>query len=102
MRVVFTKIASISYLNILEFLNERWTEKEIEAFMIDVEEVVKKLESGDYQQYQKSAYKTRSALIEKRHVRMFFQKDSLQISVLFFFDMRDDPKKIPHSLKSQI
>jgi len=48
----------------------------------------------------KSNFKTRSALVGKKHVRMFFRKENeRQIKVLLFFDMRQDPEKIIELLK---
>ncbi len=65
MRIVFTEIAEESYQKILEFLSYVWTEKEITVFINDVEKVGNNLEEGNYMLFQKSRFKTRSALIGK-------------------------------------
>lgn len=42
----------------------------------------------------------RSALIGKKHVKMYFRKENeTQINVLLFFDMRQNPEKIIDLLK---
>ena len=101
MRIVFSEIADQSYEKILEFLSKVWTEKEVEIFINDTESIVDELKVSNYLMFQKSRFKTRSALIGKKHVRMFFIKEHENlIKVLLFFDMREDPKKIPNLLKS--
>ncbi|KQR91983.1 hypothetical protein ASG01_13365 [Chryseobacterium sp. Leaf180] len=95
MRVVFTKIAEISYGEILQFLSEVWTQREMNVFIDDVESIVTQLMEGKYRMFQKSQAGTRSALIGKKHVRMFFRKENEnQINVILFFDMRQNPEKI--------
>lgn len=100
MRVIFTKVAESSYERILIFLSEVWTEKEIEIFVNDAENIVNDLMTGQYKMFQKSRYRTRSALIGKKHVRMFFRKENENlIKILLFFDMREDYRKIPKLLR---
>ncbi|MEC3875750.1 hypothetical protein [Chryseobacterium salviniae] len=93
MRIIFSKVANESYENILEFLSQTWTEKEIGVFIDEAEKVIDKLKEGKFRLYQKYSKDIRSVLIGKKHVRMFFRKDS-QIQILLFFDMRQDPQKI--------
>lgn len=93
MRIIFSKVANESYENILEFLSQTWTEKEIGVFIDEAEKVIDKLKECKFRLYQKYSKDIRSALIGKKHVRMFFRKDS-QIQILLFFDMRQDPQKI--------
>ncbi|MCU7618172.1 hypothetical protein NZ698_13265 [Chryseobacterium sp. PBS4-4] len=100
MRVIFTKVAENSYERVLQFLSETWTEKEIEIFVSDTENIINQLEKGKYLMFQKSPFKSRSALIGKKHIRVFFKKEGRNlIKVLLFFDMRQDPIKILQILK---
>lgn len=100
MRIVFSKIANQSYEEIIEFLSSTWTQKEIEVFIDDAQRIVNKLRGGKFNLYQKYSKDIRSALIGKKHVRMFFTKEnSEQIRILLFFDMRQDPQKINELLK---
>jgi len=95
MRIIFSKVASRSYENILEFLSQTWTEKEIGIFIDEAEKITNQLKEGKFRLFQKYSKDIRSALIGKKHVRMFFRKESDdQIKVLLFFDMRQDPQKI--------
>ncbi|HCR74972.1 MAG TPA: hypothetical protein DIW37_00895 [Chryseobacterium sp.] len=95
MRIIFSKVASRSYENILEFLSQTWTEKEMEIFIDEAEKVTNQLKEGKFLLFQKYSKDIRSALIGKKHVRMFFRKESeTKIKVLLFFDMRQDSQKI--------
>lgn len=100
MRVVFTKIAERSYEDILCFLSAIWSQKEMDIFINDTEKIINQLKAGKYLMFQKSIFSTRSALIGKKHVRMYFRKENEnQIKVLLFFDVRQDPEKIIDLLK---
>ncbi|MFY7844019.1 hypothetical protein [Chryseobacterium gambrini] len=95
MRIIFSKVASRSYENILEFLSQTWTGKEMGIFIDEAEKVTNQLKEGKFLLFQKYSKDIRSALIGKKHVRMFFQKESeTKIKVLLFFDMRQNPQKI--------
>lgn len=95
MRIIFSKVASRNYENILEFLSQTWTEKEMGIFIDEAEKVTNQLKEGKFLLFQKYSKDIRSALIGKKHVRMFFRKESeTKIKVLLFFDMRQDPQKI--------
>lgn len=99
MRVVFSKIANQTYEDILEFLSYVWTEKEMNIFITDVFKIVEDLENGNFLRFQKFNKTTRSALIGKNHIRMFFRKEMDKIRILLFFDMRQNPEKIINLLK---
>lgn len=95
MQVEFSEIAKKTLAENIEFLKKVWTNREIVIFLEDVKKITDDLENGKYSQFQSSFQKTRSVLIGKKHVRMFFRKENdTQIKVLLFFDMRQDPQKI--------
>lgn len=95
MQVEFSKIARRTLLENIEFLNKVWTRREVVIFLNDVKRITEDLENGKYLQFENSSRKTKSVLIGKKHVRMFFRKENDDlIKVLLFFDMRQDPQKI--------
>lgn len=95
MQVEFSEIAKKTLAENIEFLKKVWTNREIVIFLEDVKKITDDLENGKYSQFQSSFQKTRSVLIGKKHVRMFFRKENdSQIKVLLFFDMRQAPQKI--------
>lgn len=100
MQVEFSKIAQQTLIENVEFLKNVWTNREIVIFLEDVKKITNDLENGKYLQFQKSTQNTRSVLIGKKHVRMFFRKEKeTKIIILLFFDMRQNPQKILDLLK---
>lgn len=96
MQVEFSEIAKQSLRDQIIFLEKSWTNKEIVLFLQDIRKVSMDLKEGKSKLYQKYSKDIRSALIGKKHVRMFFrnENDSGVVRVLLFFDMRQDPQKI--------
>lgn len=97
MRVVFSKIAEIHRNEILEFLTQNWTEKEVKTFVEEYESVVDNLKAKlvTYPFYSRT-HKIQYALIGKKHVKMFFKiypKENL-ILVFDFFNVKKNPNKI--------
>jgi len=100
MQVEFSEIARKTLSENIQFLRKLWTNREIVIFLEDVKKVTNDLEDGKYLQFQKSTRNTRSVLIGKKHVRMFFRKENeTKIVILLFFDMRQNPQKILDLLK---
>ena len=99
MQVEFSKIAKQTLHENIEFLNKILTNREIVIFLEDVKAIANNLEDGKYEQFQKSIRNTRSVLIGKKHVRMFFRKEETKVIILLFFDMRQNPQKIFDLLK---
>lgn len=95
MQIEFSEIAKKTLAKNIEFLKRIWTNREVVIFLEDVKRITNDLENGKYSQFQSSLHKTKSVLIGKKHVRMFFRKENeTKIKVLLFFDMRQDPQKI--------
>lgn len=95
MQVEFSEIARKTLAENIEFLRKIWTNREVTIFLDDVKKITNDLENGKYLQFRNSSLKTKSVLIGKKHVRMFFRKENEdKIIVLLFFDMRQDPQKI--------
>lgn len=100
MQVEFSKIAKQTLAENIQFLRKLWTNREVSVFLEDVKRVTNDLENGKYGQFQNSSHFTKSVLIGKKHVRMYFRKENeTQINVLLFFDMRQNPEKIIDLLK---
>lgn len=99
MEIKYTEIAKQSLQENVDFLLKIWTIKEINTLLDDIQKVLTDLHDGKWKQFQKSPFKTRSALIGKKHIRMYFREDKDSIKVLLFFDTRQDPQKIIELLK---
>lgn len=97
MRVVFSKVADIHYKEILVHLSKKWTEKEIQAFISEYENVIEniKIKMISYPYYSKK-HQIQFALMGNKNVKMFFKiypKENL-IFVFDFFIVRKDPNKL--------
>jgi len=100
MQIEISKIAKESLGEQIEFLEKIWSNREIVIFLEDVIKVTSDLKEGKFNLYQKYSNDIRSALIGKKHVRMFFRKENeIKIIILLFFDMRQNPQKILDLLK---
>ena len=100
MQVEFSEIARKTLAENIQFLRKLWTNREVINFLGDVKRITNDLENGKYSQFQNSSHFTKSVLIGKKHVRMYFRKENKnQIKVLLFFDMRQNPEKIIDLLK---
>ncbi|OBW39559.1 hypothetical protein AB670_04100 [Chryseobacterium sp. MOF25P] len=100
MQIKISQIAKISLRDQIEFLEKTWSSREIVIFLEDIRKVSGDLKQGKFRQFQKYSSDIRSALIGKKHVRMFFRKENeKQIRILLFFDVRQDPQKIIDLLK---
>lgn len=100
MQVEFSEIAKRTLADNIQFLRKTWTNKEVVNFLQDVKRITIELENGNYNQFQNSLHFTKSTLIGKKHVRMYFRiENENQIKVLLFFDMRQNPEKIIDLLK---
>jgi len=95
MQIEFSEIAKQTLRNQIVFLENVWSNREIVVFLKDIRKVSDDLKKGKFTHYPKYSCDIRSALIGKKHVRMFFRKENDDlIKVLLFFDMRQDPQKL--------
>jgi hypothetical protein len=84
--------AEHSYQAILEYLEEKWTLREIERFITRTEEVIGYLKKNPllYQRIKNNTYKA----ILNRQVSLFYKIDGENIYLQFFWDNRQNPSKL--------
>lgn len=100
MQIEFSEIAIKSLRDQIIFLEVTWTNKEIISFLKDIRKVSDDLKENKFNIYQQYSKDIRSALIGRKHVRMFFKKENGEkIIVLLFFDMRQNPERLNEVLK---
>lgn len=100
MQIEFSEIAIKSLRDQIIFLEVTWTNKEIISFLKDIRKVSDDLKENKFTIYQQYSKDIRSALIGRKHVRMFFKKENGEkIIVLLFFDMRQNPERLNEVLK---
>ena len=91
--VTWSPTAQHSYYLILEYLEEKWTSKEIIAFIIRTEEVIKHICQNPllFPYSKKSA--THKCVVIKQ-VSLFYRINRTTVELLVFWDNRQDPTKL--------
>ncbi len=96
MTIVWSAKAKITFLNVLDYLNENWTKKEIIQFNQRTQITINAIRKNPniFPASIKSK-EIRKAIIDKNN--SFYYKIDLyqqEIHLLTFFDCRQDPKKV--------
>lgn len=98
MDISWTPIARRSYFKILDHLEEAWTEKEIQNFINEVNDLLEQIRHNP-EMFQQSRGKKdiRKGFVTKHNTlyyRVRSRKKELQL--LLFWDNRQDPDKLPY------
>jgi plasmid stabilization system protein ParE len=92
LNINWTAEALYTYQNILAYLQEEWTEKDILNFIDRTEKLLKLISQQPYS-FKASAYKEiRQAVIGKQNSLYYLVRNN-EILLLTFWDNRIDPKK---------
>lgn len=92
--IIWSPIAKTSYIEILDFLDENWTMKEIKSFITRTERLLKLISNNpNLFQYSKDSDTFRCVIVP--HVSLFYTLRNQNIELLTFWDNRKDPKKRP-------
>lgn len=96
MRVFWTPTARITYLRIIEYLEEKWTNKEVNNFISEVEETIVKVRSNPnlFPSIKKKNEVHRVVIM--KHNSMYYRVKTDQVEILAFWDNRRNPKKRPY------
>ncbi len=91
--VTWSPIARLTYYQILEHLDEKWTEKELIAFINRTEKVISHIcENPKLYPYSKES-DTHKCVVVKQ-VSLFYRRKAKTIELLMFWDNRQDPSKM--------
>lgn len=85
--------AEITYARILEYLDEKWTIKEIEAFIARTEEILKHITANPLMYPYSSQSDTHRCVVVKQ-VSLFYRMNVAEIEILTFWDNRKNPSKL--------
>lgn len=100
MLVNFVAYAKISIEEIIEFLELKWTEREIDFFFDEIDRLIKTIEDGiiKYPFYKQT--KIQKAFIVKGEISVFFhQKSQNEVDFILFFPNKKDPQQLKNLLK---
>ena len=88
--VIWSPVARVTYYQILEYLEQNWTTKEIESFITRVEYVVQHIGENPLQ-YPASKEKNIHRCVVVKQISLFFRVKEGNIELLVFWDNRQDP-----------
>ncbi|MCU7617011.1 hypothetical protein NZ698_07360 [Chryseobacterium sp. PBS4-4] len=95
MKIVFSITAIESLKQIIDFLNERWTHKELKLFNKDLEKLIESFNDQliSYQTID-SDKKLQFALLGKKQVKVYFKMKEDFIEILLFLPSKSNPENI--------
>jgi len=96
MKISWTPTAIVGYFNILDYLEEVWTEREIQNFISEVDKLLEQIaKNPELFQSSRKKKNVRKGFITK-HNTLYYRvkpgKDELEL--LTFWDNRQDPNKL--------
>ncbi|HEY9195142.1 MAG TPA: hypothetical protein VIM77_02715 [Mucilaginibacter sp.] len=92
--VIWSPVAEITYYQVLEYLDENWTIKEIEAFIKRTDEVISHIRNNPMLYPYSKVSDTYKCVVVKQ-VSLFYRVRLNAIELLMFWDNRLDPAKLP-------
>jgi len=91
--VTWSPTAQLTYYKVLEYLDEKWTEKELKAFIHRTEEVILYIcDNPLLYPYSKESDTYKCVIV--RQVSLFYRKKATTIELLMFWDNRQNPAKL--------
>ena len=90
--VIWSTTAKRTYYQIIEFLIEKWTEKEAEVFINRVEEVLGYIKENPFLYPYSEASDTFKCVVVKQGI-LFYQL-GMEVELLLFWDTRRDPANL--------
>jgi len=101
MNVIWGKKAKYSYFDELDFILKKWNQKEVDKFILLVNEFIKTLEEGVLEGKVSSKTDMRSFTISKQTTVFFdINEQTETIELLLFWNNTKDPKTLKRLLKS--
>jgi plasmid stabilization system protein ParE len=91
-KIIWLPVAEKRYDEIIGYLQENWTDKEIANFIARTEEVLEVIQTNPDIYRRSEKRDIRQALITK-HNLLLYRKRSNKIELITFFDTRQNPSK---------
>lgn len=95
MKVIFSDIAVESLQEIITFLNEHWSPRELKVFNKDLEKLIQSFQDEliSYP-FVQSDSQVRFALIGKKQIKVYFDVRTESIEILLFLPSKGNPENI--------
>lgn len=99
-KVIWSPEAILTFDNIIEYLHENWTSKEVVRFIERTEDVIFLLEQNPYLFRGSDKENIHEALVTKQNLLLFQIIEShKQVELISFWDTRQNPKEKLSQLK---
>ena len=92
--VIWSPVAELTYYEILEYLNENWTIKEVIAFVKRTDEVIGHISNNPLLYPYSKGRDTHKCVVVKQVSLFYHVKSNDIIKLLMFWDNRLDPDKL--------
>jgi hypothetical protein len=95
MKVSWTPTARKTYFNILDYLEESWTKRELANFVHKVEHVIAQIKENSVMEASKKKKNIRKGFVTENNSLYYRVKPvKKEIELLLFWDNRRDPAKL--------
>ncbi|MEN9522105.1 MAG: hypothetical protein RL065_482 [Bacteroidota bacterium] len=93
-KIVWAPLASETFDHVIDYLENRWTKKEISNFITRTEDIISILKINPYA-FRKSLKANIHEVLITKHNLLIYQIDTknYRVELLVFFDTRRHPKK---------
>ncbi|MDT3403828.1 type II toxin-antitoxin system RelE/ParE family toxin [Mucilaginibacter terrae] len=91
--IIWSPKAKITYYNILRYLSEEWTEKEVIDFTHRVSITIKHI-SHNYQLYPYSVRKNAYRAVITKQTSLLYRFKNGSVQLVMFWDNRQNPDKL--------
>jgi len=99
MEIIWTKLANITYLEVLDNLNKRWTKKELKAFKYLSNNLLDKIKNRQMSHlFANEKLGIRKGIIHK-NVSLYYKEIDNKIYLITFFNNRMNPSTLKELLK---
>ncbi len=98
MKIIWTRTAKLSFAGILDYLNENWTQREIDNFADETRNVILQIQKNPLMYIASSNAKNiRKGFVNKK-VSLFYRvsKRKKEITLLMFWDNRQNPESLKY------
>ncbi len=94
LKIYWTKRAEKTFDKVVVYLLKDWSEKEVKSFVKKTNSVIEHISENPKMFPASKKINIHSALITKHNSLLFKIKGNNQIDLLFFWDNRQNPKKL--------
>lgn len=101
MEIIWTKLANITYLEVLHNLNQRWTKKELKSFNILTNNLLDKIKNKEVTHlFVNEKLGIQKGVVHK-NVSLYYKEINNKIYLITFFNNRMNPNTLKELLKKQ-